>query len=42
LPQFIKVFPHEYKRVLGVPRIERMQKLQSTVVYSDEKQVKHG
>ena len=20
LPQFIKIFPHEYKRVLGVPR----------------------
>ncbi len=21
LPQFIKVFPHEYKRVLGIPRV---------------------
>ena len=21
LPKFIKVFPHEYKRVLGVPRV---------------------
>ncbi len=21
-PRFIKVFPHEYKRVLGVPRVE--------------------
>jgi len=21
LPRFIKVFPHEYKRVLGVPRL---------------------
>jgi glutamate synthase domain-containing protein 3 len=21
-PSFIKVFPHEYKRVLGVPRVE--------------------
>jgi glutamate synthase domain-containing protein 3 len=42
LPQFIKIFPHEYKRVLGVPRIERMQKVQSPVMYSDEKQVKHG
>ena len=21
LPKFIKVFPHEYKRVLGIPRI---------------------
>jgi glutamate synthase domain-containing protein 3 len=22
LPKFVKVFPHEYKRVLGVPRLE--------------------
>jgi glutamate synthase domain-containing protein 3 len=22
LPRFVKVFPHEYKRVLGVPRLE--------------------
>jgi glutamate synthase domain-containing protein 3 len=21
LPQFVKVFPHEYKRVLGIPRL---------------------
>jgi len=21
LPKFVKVFPHEYKRVLGVPRL---------------------
>ena len=21
LPKFIKIFPHEYKRVLGIPRI---------------------
>jgi glutamate synthase domain-containing protein 3 len=21
LPKFIKVFPHEYKRVLGIPRV---------------------
>jgi hypothetical protein len=21
LPKFVKVFPHEYKRVLGVPRV---------------------
>ena len=21
LPQFVKVFPHEYKRVLGIPRV---------------------
>ena len=24
LPNFIKVFPHEYKRVLGVPRVESL------------------
>jgi glutamate synthase domain-containing protein 3 len=42
LPQFIKVFPHEYKRVLGIPRLAGAQKIQSTVVYSGEKQVKHG
>ena len=23
LPKFVKVFPHEYKRVLGVPRAQR-------------------
>jgi hypothetical protein len=23
LPRFIKIFPHEYKRVLGVSRAER-------------------
>jgi glutamate synthase domain-containing protein 3 len=22
LPRFVKVFPHEYKRVLGIPRAE--------------------
>jgi glutamate synthase domain-containing protein 3 len=21
LPKFVKVFPHEYKRVLGIPRV---------------------
>ena len=24
LPQFVKVFPHEYKRVLGVPRATKV------------------
>jgi len=42
LPQFIKVFPHEYKRVLGIPRIERAKALQATVAYAGDKQVKHG
>jgi glutamate synthase domain-containing protein 3 len=23
LPKFVKVFPHEYKRVLGVPRVKQ-------------------
>jgi len=23
LPKFVKVFPHEFKRVLGIPRLER-------------------
>jgi hypothetical protein len=25
LPKFVKVFPHEYKRVLGVPRFGRRE-----------------
>ena len=25
LPKFVKVFPHEYKRVLGVPRLKRRE-----------------
>ena len=24
LPKFVKVFPHEYKRVLGVPRTQEL------------------
>jgi len=28
LPRFVKVFPHEYKRVLGVPRLS--EKLAAT------------
>jgi glutamate synthase domain-containing protein 3 len=32
LPKFVKVFPHEYKRVLGVPR--SAEKMTSTVMPS--------
>ena len=28
-PRFIKVFPHEYKRVLGVPRVESVYSVPS-------------
>ena len=27
LPKFVKVFPHEYKRVLGVPRTQEAVKI---------------
>ncbi len=43
LPQFIKIFPHEYKRVLGIPRLERASKAMAVATgYSNEKQVNHG
>ena len=32
LPKFVKVFPHEYKRVLGVPRLEAAPSLAVTPV----------
>jgi glutamate synthase domain-containing protein 3 len=32
-PRFIKVFPHEYKRVLGVPRVEAVYGAVSSAVY---------
>jgi glutamate synthase domain-containing protein 3 len=32
LPRFVKVFPHEYKRVLGVPRVVEQKKPVSVVV----------
>jgi len=25
LPRFVKVFPHDYKRVLGVPRLSEQE-----------------
>ena len=38
---FIKVFPHEYKRVLGVPRYEK-PKVQAAAMYAQAQQVNHG
>jgi glutamate synthase (NADPH) large chain len=32
LPHFVKVFPHEYKRVLGVPRAAEQKKPSSIVI----------
>ena len=43
--RFIKVFPHEYKRVLGVPRVESVYtpplSSQTTAVTAAE-EVQHG
>ncbi len=33
-PRFIKVFPHEYKRVLGIPRVESVYGGVSSAVYA--------
>ena len=32
LPKFVKVFPHEYKRVLGVPRDRRSRKVHARIL----------
>jgi glutamate synthase domain-containing protein 3 len=43
LPQFIKVFPHEYKRVLGIPRVDAVYvspKTSSPLLAASE--VQHG
>jgi hypothetical protein len=32
LPKFVKVFPHEYKRVLGIPRLEAVAAMTVTSV----------
>jgi glutamate synthase domain-containing protein 3 len=46
LPQFIKVFPHEYKRVLGVPRQTAATKapamVAESVAQTGMEQVQHG
>ncbi len=40
--RFIKVFPHEYKRVLGVPRSEKTDSTASPLVGATATEVKHG
>jgi glutamate synthase domain-containing protein 3 len=42
LPRFVKVFPHEYKRVLGVRRAEAGATLLAPMVASETRQVVHG
>jgi glutamate synthase domain-containing protein 3 len=39
-PLFVKVFPHEYKRVLGIPRVETVYIPSSSLVAATE--VQHG
>jgi glutamate synthase domain-containing protein 3 len=39
-PLFVKVFPHEYKRVLGIPRVEAVYIPSSSLVAATE--VQHG
>jgi glutamate synthase (NADPH/NADH) large chain len=39
-PKFIKVYPHEYKRVLGVPRLTPAEP--AVLANKDERQVVHG
>jgi glutamate synthase domain-containing protein 2/glutamate synthase domain-containing protein 3 len=42
LPQFLKVFPHEYKRVLGVPRSPQAYVPPAAVYQRTSSQVQHG
>ena len=43
LMRFIKVFPHEYKRVLGVPRVAQAYiPGESVAVLANAEQVQHG
>jgi len=43
VPRFIKVFPHEFKRVLGVPRSEQAYiPGEAVAVLADTQQVQHG
>jgi glutamate synthase domain-containing protein 3 len=43
LPRFVKVFPHEYKRVLGVPRTADMPRITLTRPDSQQRvEVLHG
>ena len=42
LPRFVKVFPHEYKRVLGVARCERPYVPGQVAMPAMIAQVQHG
>ena len=42
LPRFCKVFPHEFKRVLGVPRAGRAQAVPPPPIAASSEQVGHG
>ena len=42
LPRFIKVFPHEYKRVLGVPRAKQVYMPLAAAAGNPGEQVLHG
>ena len=42
LPKFVKVFPHEYKRVLGIPRGAQPLPARSAEGINDRQQVAHG
>ena len=41
LPKFVKVFPHEYKRVLGIPR-KPAQSFVPVSSAAETQQVAHG
>ncbi len=42
LPKFVKVFPHEYKRVLGSPRAAARGRKARCAAVTDARQVVHG
>jgi glutamate synthase domain-containing protein 3 len=42
LPQFVKVFPHEYKRVLGIPRQAEQSYVPLPRATEPGRQVAHG
>jgi glutamate synthase domain-containing protein 3 len=42
LPRFVKVYPHEYKRVLGVARCERPYVPAQVAMPAVMAQVQHG
>ena len=42
LPRFVKVFPHEYKRVLGVPRGDQGARIPLPPAQAVAQEVAHG